>query len=47
MNRKFKILYYFLVAVFTIVFSYQIYRLASLILDRPEQQVNFVASGAD
>ena len=43
MNRKFKIVYYFLVAVFTIVISYQIYLLVDLILERPHTH-NFVTT---
>jgi len=47
MNRKFKIIYYFLVAVFSVVISYQIYLLVDLILDRPKHQGNFVTTEAD
>lgn len=44
MKRRFKIVYYFLVAVFTIVFSYQIYLLITLIADKPKQEAGAMAA---
>jgi len=38
MNRRFKIIYYFLVALFTLVFTYQVYQLVAMFTGRPKTQ---------
>ena len=42
MNRKFKIFYYLLLTVFTLVFSYQIYLLVNVILDKPHYEIEAI-----
>jgi len=44
MNKKFKVFYYLLITVFTLVFSYQIYLLVNVILEKPHYEVGFLTS---
>jgi hypothetical protein len=47
MNKKFKIIYYVLVALFTLIFSYQIYLLVTVILDRPQQKGAYLTAESE
>ncbi|HLA56528.1 MAG TPA: hypothetical protein VK623_10530 [Flavobacterium sp.] len=44
MSKKFKIVYYFLVALLTFVFSYGIFQLVAVLQDKPNHgQKEFIA----
>jgi hypothetical protein len=47
MNKKFKIIYYALVVLFTLIFSYQIYLLAIVIFDKPQQEPVFLTAESE
>jgi hypothetical protein len=42
MTKKFKIIYYLLVALLVGIFSYNIYQLVDIILEKPDPQISYL-----
>lgn len=43
MNKRFKIVYYVLITLFALIFSYQIYLLVNVIMNKPHYEIGTMA----